>query len=137
MLGEKLGELQGQVTGQRHLPQVDGQPKTEVTFTTTGTIRGVSVTHAGTYATVIRADGSLYGECPWQGVIMSQDGAIGTWGGAGVGRFTNQQGAVSFRGAIYFQIPSGDLTALNHVAVVYEWDVDENGKATGILWEWK
>ena len=137
MLGEKLGELQGQVTGQRHLPHVDGQPKTEVSFTTTGTLRGVAVTHAGTYWMVIRADGSLYGECPWQGIIMTQDGAIGTWGGAGVGKFTNPQGAVSFRGAIYFQIRSGDLTALNQVACIYEWNVDENGKATGVLWEWK
>jgi hypothetical protein len=137
MLGEKLGELRGQVMGQRHLPQVDGQPKMEVSFTTTGTIRGVAVTHSGTYWTVIRADGSLYGECPWQGVIMTPDGGVGTWGGAGVGKFTNQQGAVSLRGAIYFQIRSGDLTALNQVACIYEWEVDENGKATGSLWEWK
>ena len=137
MLGDKVGELQGQVTGQRYLPQVDGQPKMEVTFTTTGTLLGVSVTYSGTYWSIIRPDGSLYGECPWQGVIMTHDGVVGTWGAAGVGKFTNPQGAVSWRGAIYFQIPSGPLTALNQVAVVFEWAVDAQGKATGLLWAWQ
>jgi hypothetical protein len=85
----------------------------------------------------MRADGSLYGESPWQGIIRTQDGVVGKWGGAGVGKFTNAQGAVSFRGAVYYEIPSGPLTALNQVACVYEWEVDENGKATGGIWEWK
>jgi hypothetical protein len=137
MLGEKVGELEGQVSGQRNLPPMDGQPKMEVSFTTTGTILGVPVRYSGTYWAVIRADGSLYGECPWQGIVMTQDGVTGTWGAAGAGKFTNAEGAVSWRGAIYFNMPSGPLTALNKIAVVYEWEVDAQGKAKGLLWAWQ
>ena len=39
----------------------------------------------GTYWSVVRADGSLYGECPNQGIVMTDDGQPGTWTGAGVG----------------------------------------------------
>lgn len=92
MLGEKLGEIHGQVTGQRVLPPVDGQPKTEVSYTATGTLLGVSVTHPGTYWSIIRADGSLYGESPWQGIIMTQDGVVGKWGVLGWGSSRMRKG---------------------------------------------
>ena len=51
--------------------------------------------------------------------------------------FTNAAGAVAFRGPIYYASQSPVLAALNGLAVVYEWNVDENGKATFKGWEWK
>jgi hypothetical protein len=91
----------------------------------------------GTYWSIVRPDGTLYGECPQQGIIMTQDGDMGTWSGTGVGRFTGRGSAASFRGTVYFQTTSPKLTRLNGMAVLYEWEVDEQGNAQTPFWEWK
>lgn len=137
MLGEKLGEMKGKVTGQRILPREGTSPKVETSFEISGTMLGVEVTVIGTYWSLVRPDGTIYGECPWQGIIMTQDGEMGTWAGTGVGRFTGQGAAVSLRGALYYQIQSQKLARLNTVAVPYEWDIDAQGNAQCQLWEWK
>jgi hypothetical protein len=136
MLGEKLGELRGKVMGQRILPPEGEHPKCETSFEISGTVLGVQATVMGTYWSIVRQDGTLYGECPWQGIIMTKDGDMGTWSGAGVGRFTGEGAAVSFRGALYFQIASKKLAPLNSIAVPYEWDVDAQGAARIEIWEW-
>jgi hypothetical protein len=137
MLGDKLGELQGKVTGQRILPAEGGRPKVETSFEISGTVLGVETTMMGTYWSTVRSDGLLYGECPMQGALVTRDGAVGTWTAAGVGRFTGQGSAVSFRGAIYFQTVPPPLARLAQVAVLYEWDIDAQGNARTPLWEWK
>ena len=136
MLGEKLGELAGTVTGQRVLPQDGPGPKMETTFQTTGTILGVEVTLIGTYSSTIRPNGSVYGECPWAGVLMAADGA-GTWGGAGAGQLSGEGMGVGFRGAVYFQSSPESLKSLDQMAVVYEFDIEGEGNALGSFWEWK
>ena len=78
MLGEKLGEMHGKITGQRVLPTEGGIPKVETSFEIGGTLLETEATLMGTYWSVVRADGSLYGECPWQGVLMTQDGVAGS-----------------------------------------------------------
>lgn len=136
MLGEQIGEVRGEVIGQRIL-QSDGGPKVETSFETRGAFYGVAVTMMGTYWSVVRPDGYLYGECPQQGIIMTSDGQVGTWSGAGVGRFTGDGSAVSFRGAVYFQTVPPSLARLAQVAAVYEWEIDAQGKAYAPFWEWK
>ena len=136
MIGEGLGTLKGKVTGQRVLPSQGSAPKVETSFEISGTLLGTDATMMGTYWSMVRPDGTLYGECPNQGVLMTRDG-IGTWSGTGVGRFTGKGSAVSFRGAVYFQTGAQQLARLNQVAVVYEWDVDENGSAEARFTEWK
>jgi hypothetical protein len=137
MLGEKLGEFQGKITGQRVLPPDGSGPKVETSFEISGTILGIQATMMGTYWATVRPDGTLYGECPMQGIIMTQGGEVGTWTAAGVGRFTGQGAAVSYRGAIYFQTVPTQLAHLNQVAVLYEWEVDAQGNAKTPFWEWK
>ena len=137
MLGEKLGELQGKVTGQRILPADGARPKVETSFEVSGTLLGTETTMMGTYWSTVRSDGLLYGECPMQGILLTQDGAVGTWTAAGVGRFTGQGAAVSFRGAIYFQTAPPSLARLTQVAVLYEWEIDAQGNARTPFWEWK
>ncbi len=136
MLGDKLGQLTGNVTGQRILPPEGGGPKVETTFQISGNILEVETTMLGTYVSTVLPDGRLYGECP-AGVIMTQDGGTGTWTAGGIGRFTGAGGAVSFRGAIYYQSVPSSLERLGSVAVLYEWEVDENGNAKADIWEWK
>ena len=137
MLGEKVGQLQGKVTVQRILPSEGGGPKFETTAELSGTILGIAATMIGTYWSVVTPDGTLYGECPAQCVTITQDGDMGTFRAAGAGRFTGHGAAVSFRGALYYQGASGKLARLNGVAVVYEWEVDENRDCQFGLWEWK
>ncbi len=92
----------------------------EITFHEAGKLLGVDVDNTGTYVNVMRPDGSLFGE--GQGIVMSKDGDGITWVGQGVGRI-GQDGAVSFRGAIYFQTASSKFARLNSVATVYEHDI--------------
>lgn len=137
MLGEKIGELRGKVIGQRILPSDDSRPRAETSFQISGSVLGVEATIMGTYLSVVRPDGTVYGECPWQGTIMTRDGEMGTWSAAGVGRFTGEGAGVSLRGAVYFQIASQKLARLNEIALPYEWDIDAEGNAKCDLWEWK
>jgi hypothetical protein len=135
MLGEALGEEHGQMTGMRVLPSEGASPKTEASFQASGQLVGMEATDMGTYVSVVRPDGTLFGD--GQGVSMTADGDVVTWRGQGVGRFTGRGTAVSWRGAIYYQSGSNKLARLNGVVGVFEFDVDQDGKTHGKTWEWK
>ena len=60
MLGEKLGELRGKVTGQRVLPSDGPNPKVETSFEISGALLGADATMLGTYWSAVRPDGLLY-----------------------------------------------------------------------------
>jgi len=111
------------------------RPTLETSFEIRGTIVGLDATIMGTYWSTVRPDGTLYGECPKQGMLLTRDGDMATWTGTGVGRFTGEGSAVSFRGAIYFETSSQKLARLNGVAVLYEWAVDAEGNAHTPFWE--
>jgi hypothetical protein len=135
MLGEQIGEETGQITGMRVLPDRGAGSKVEVTFQMNGTLLGVPVSDLATYHSVTRPDGTLFGE--GQGVAMTEDGEAATWRGQGVGRLTGHGMATAFRGAIYFQTNSARLARLNGMAVVFEYEADENGKSSAKSYEWK
>jgi hypothetical protein len=134
MLGEQLGEEIGEVTGRRVLPSV-GPPKVEVSFQTHGTLLGMHETNVGTYITVTRSDGTMFGE--GQGVVMTEDGGMASWHGHGVGRFTGQGSAMAWRGAVYYQSTSPQLARLNNVVGVFEFATDAGGKTESKVYEWK
>src|SRR5919197_127206 len=135
-LGELIEESRGKITGQRVLDvQV---PKMEASFTMEGNFRGTSCTDVGTYTSVLREGGVLYGE--GQGIITTKDGKeMVTWTGPGIGRITGP-GKVSFRGSLFFQIPltseGGKLSYLNNMMGVFEYEVDELGNCSVKTWEW-
>jgi hypothetical protein len=133
MLGDKIGEETGKVLGYRVLP-TDGPPMVETSFQASGSLYGVSHTTIGTYHATMRPDGNLYGE--GQGVIMTSDGGSATWKGSGLGKL-GVGGAVSYRGAIYYQTTAPTLLGLNEVAAVFEYEVDGDGNTIGRIWEWK
>lgn len=134
MLGEMVGKETGQITLQRVLPSTGQSMLIEVSFRGAGTLLGVEVTETGTYQASLRQDGNLQGE--GQGVVITQDGEMATWVGGGVGKFTGP-GAVSWRGAIYYQTNSQKLAPLNDIAAIFEFDVDEQGSIQASVWEWK
>ncbi len=135
MLGEKVAEFKGNVTGQRFLPSNESGSVVEVSVQTSGTILGAEATFMATYDVVIRPDGLLDGQ--GQGVVVTPEGDMATGRGQGAGRFTGHGAANSFRGAITFHTASQKLARLNGMSTVFEWDVDENGKVDVNLWEWK
>jgi len=134
MQGEKVGEESGKVTSQRVLPNPGGGPKMETSFQASGTLSGVGHTTTGTYSSVIRPDGSIYGE--GQGIVMGKDSEMATWVGQGVGTI-KKDGSVSYRGAVYYQTSSPKWLRLNTVAAIFEYEVDAQGNTRAELWEWK
>ena len=93
MLGEKIGEISGKIIMQRVLPNLGGDPKIETSFQATGSVLGTNVSDTGTYCTVLRTDGTQYGE--GQGVMVIGDGEIATWTGHGVG-VRNKDGTATY-----------------------------------------
>ena len=136
MLGEKVGEFQGKVIGQRVLPS-DGQgPKMETSVQFGGTLLGIQANTSVTYTSVLRPDGHLYGE--GNGIVMTADGEGATFIGHGVGTLTGRGAGISFRGATYYQTTAKNLESLNSIATLFEYEIDEDGETvSGTLWEWK
>ena len=137
MLGELVVEGQGKQITQTILPAEGGMPRFEVTFEVFGTVLGKAAKTLVTYQSTLQADGSVYGECQDRAVVMSQEGDVATFRAAGAGNFTDANGAIAFRGTIYYSTASADWAALNGLAVIYEWDVDAEGNASFKGWEWK
>jgi hypothetical protein len=134
MLGELIGEGQGKRTARRVLSTDGGGFKVEVSFESKGKLLGADTYEIGTYWSETRPDGSLYGE--GQGVVLTADGGMSTWKGAGVGKI-HATGSISYRGAIYHSSATPKFARLNSVASVFEFDVDPEGNTRSKLWEWK
>ena len=96
MLGEKIGSMTGTATNSV-LPSEGSLPKFTTSTENSGTLAGTEVQAMATYSATMREDGTLYGECPNQGVIMTQDG-VATFRATGLGTFTADGGSI-FRGA--------------------------------------
>jgi hypothetical protein len=105
-----------------------------VSFEDSGNMLGIATSGMGTYTSVARPDGSIYGE--GHGVMMTPDGEGITWKGSGVGKF-GPGGSVSYRGILYYRTPSQKLARLNNVCGVFEYEVDPAGNTSSKVWEWK
>ena len=73
----------------------------EVTFQSTGTILGIDIKTTVTYTSIMRPDGTLFGE--GQAIVLGNNSEMATWNGQGVSTI-KKDGSASYRGAIYFQI---------------------------------
>lgn len=131
-----LGELLGESTGRRIVRRVlETEPLTvEVSFEESGQMMGVNTNGLGTYTSVVRADGSVYGE--GQGAEFSADGDMISWKGSGQGKL-GADGSVSYRGILYFRTTSPKMARLNATPGVFEYEVDVEGKTRTKFWEWK
>jgi hypothetical protein len=132
MLGPQISETTGKRLVRRVL-SVD-PPTAEVSFEDTGQILGIPVSGMGTYTSIVRADGSIYGT--GQGMNMTQDGDAITWTGTGIGHF-GPGGSVSYRGMLFFRTTSQKLAQLNNGCGAFEFEVDPAGNTTSKVWEWK
>jgi hypothetical protein len=132
MLGEKLGEVKGKRLVRRVL-SVD-PPTAEVSFEDSGKILGIPTTGMGSYTSVVRPDGSIFGY--GQGMSTTDEGEAATWTGTGVGHF-GKGGAVSYRGMLFFRTTSKKLARLNNACAAFEYEVDAKGGTVSKFWEWK
>ena len=133
MLGKKVAEMTA-ITANKMLPSNNGQPRFETSCDGTGTMLGVTRKCMATYWATINPDGSVYGECPDSGVVLTAEGPV-TFRANGAGAFTEDGGA-KFRGSAFFTTAVPSLAELNGMCLVHEWDVDGDGNATWQLWEW-
>ena len=133
MLGEKVGTFTGTTTD-KVMPAQGGLPSFETSAQTSGKLAGAECQSMATYSAQMQPDGSLYGECPNSGVVMTSDG-VATFRASGCGQMTGDGGA-KFIGAVYFQTSAPSLMSVNGKCMVYEWDVDGQGNATWNIWEW-
>ena len=114
--------------------------KLKLSFAMQGKYKGAEGTDVGTYTSVLREGGVIYGK--GQGIVTTRDRhEMATWTGRGIGRFTGS-GKISFRGSLFFQTPSaakegGKLSFLNNLVGVFEYEVDEMGNCSSKVWEWK
>jgi hypothetical protein len=134
MLGDKVGEAQGQILGRRIIQDNGGGTAMEVTDAGSGTLLGVNMQQTVTYVARMHPEGHLDGE--GTGIVMTAEGEGGTLRGRGVGKFTGP-GAVSWRGLLLYETGSGKLSGLNGMAVMFEYEVDAAGKSVGKFYEWK
>jgi hypothetical protein len=132
MLGEQIGETKGKRLVRRVI-SID-PPTAEVSFEDAGQIFGIPTTGMGTYTSVVRPDGSIFGH--GQGITMTQDGEGITWTGTGIGKF-GPGGSVSYRGMLFFQTPSQKLARINNACGAFEYEVDASGGTVSKTWEWK
>ena len=121
MMGEKIGETSGKVTGMRVLPGEGGRfVKMEMTIQTKGTLFGQKGTDMGTYV--------AYERIPGHGVI---------WSGFGVGTPTGKGMGMRWAAAVTYQTNSEKLARLNNVVGMVEHETDAQGNAKVRAWEWK
>lgn len=135
MLGTQIGQEVGQITTTRVLPAGPDGPRVEVSFEASGRLLDADVIDMGTYVSVARPDGTIFGE--GQGIVMTPEGDTVTWTGQGVGRMLGRGQAASYRGALYYRGTSPRFQRLNGLAGVFEFEVDEGGKTDAKLFEWQ
>jgi len=134
MLGQKVGDVRGQIVSTRVLPDIGTGPRMESTDSGIGTLCGIQVTQTVTYVGTMRPNGTIAGN--GEGITMGEHGESATFRGAGVGTFV-RPGVTSWRGTLLYESASPEFAALNGVAVLFEYEIDESGKSEGHLYEWK
>ena len=137
MIGDKIGEEQGRVTGRRILPGDDPRyVKMEVSYEAQSTVFGIKGMDLGTFTVYERVAGQMYGQ--GQGITMTETGESAIWNGAGVGAPTGQGMGVRFAAAVTYQAdPKGKLARLNSIVGMVEYTEDADGKVHITLTEWK
>ncbi len=133
MLGDKIGHFSGHMTGMRIL-ETSPAPKAEVSFQAEGHLLGVDTQEMATYTSEMRPDGTMLGD--GKGVSMGAGGEVATWRGGGIGVATGKGMEAKWRGAIYYSTATESWAMLNSTAVVYEFDVAEDGSVSGTLFAW-
>ncbi|NEW39267.1 hypothetical protein GV794_02345 [Nocardia cyriacigeorgica] len=134
MLGDKIGEFNGQTIGTRVLEDIGTGPRTEVTDRSSGTAYGVRADSTVTYVGTLRPNGTIAGS--GTGFVVTESGETATFRGVGVGHF-GPDGSTVWRGSLFYETESEALSRLNGIAALFEYQIDASGKSSGQFYEWK
>jgi len=129
VLGDQLGEVSGKVTGFR-VVKGDMGPRVETNFEGSGTFCGQNITEIVTYWATPRMDGTFYGGA--DGMIVTADVQSAIYTGNGVGTMKGNNLAAAWRGALYYSSFSPAFAGLNLTAVLFEFEIETDGKAMTI-----
>jgi hypothetical protein len=129
MTKEMIGELTGKITGNRVLP-MECCPKMESSFHDVGKLLDVEVTNIGTFWTLFKEDGGLYGE--GRGIVMSDEGEIVTWTGRGIGEKKGK--GAEYIASIFYNTSSEKFKRLNNIMGIAKYSIDEEGNTHEKLW---
>ena len=139
VLGDKIWEATGKITGTRVLPGDDYRyVKVETSIEYAGKLFGKDAGGMATFVAFERVPGQLYAE--GQGIIGTADGEAAIWNGHGVGQMGGDEGGMtmSIRYSVAYQAGhDGPLAALNGALVVGEFDSKSDGTFTDTAWLWK
>jgi hypothetical protein len=119
---------------------IDAQgPRIETSLSSSGTYKKMAISDMATYWFIPRSNGVLCGQ--GRGVVIRQDdgkGEMATWTGLGVAKFTGSAKKMTITGSLLYHTDStGDLKELDNLMAVFKYDVAENGKSVGNIWELK
>jgi len=134
MLGERLGGGNLKITGTRILPSQGQQPWIEVSVQGTGTVLGQEVTFLSSYEQTLHPGGVLRGV--GHPILIAADGSIADCLAGGTGRVLGAGFKATFGWYGSFQAATGSLARLLEVALVGEYEIEEDGSATWEIWAW-
>jgi hypothetical protein len=132
--GRPLTDERGRLTVRRVLSVDGGAATVETTFETEGVLRDVHYTTLGTIQSLIRPDGTLYGDL--KAGLRTDGNDTGVYRGITGGAYDRRtQHARTYRGAITFENMVGAFAELNSVLAVFQLDIDDAGKVSCRTWE--
>jgi hypothetical protein len=135
MLGEIVLESAGRITNVKVLENAGEHSKVEVSLQGQGKLMGTGMAEMASYWQEIRPNHVLYGE--GGPVWMTDDGDVLSWKGFGVGKPTGPGFAASYAVCGALQSNAPKFAKLASIALVGEYQVDQEGNYTWTLWEWK
>src|SRR2546429_679830 len=122
-IGRLLTEERGRLTVRRVLSVDNGTAHVETTFETAGSLGDVAYTTLGTLQSIIRPDGTLYGDV--KAGLRTEGNDTGVYRGITGGQYTEGTAhSRTYRGAITFENARGAFAELNSALAVFELDID-------------
>jgi len=132
-IGKLLTDETGRISVRRVQSVESGAAKVETTFESAGYLGGTHYTDLGTLWSVIRTDGTLYGE--WKGGLRSDDNDTAVYRGITSGAYIDEAlHSRVYRGALTFENAGGVFAELNSTLAVFEAVLDGDGKVTYRTW---
>jgi hypothetical protein len=132
VLGDRIAELKGKITGQRVL-DVEG-PTMETSVSIEGSFRGTQVKQHMTYISKPVSPGVIHAKA--KGVMTAGESETVVSTGEGIGSISPS--GVKWHGCAFYRTSStGKLAFLNNLVGLFETYVDTDGNFTEKIWEWK
>jgi len=132
MLGNLIYEGRGKITVTRVVDVEEN--KVEHSAAGNGRLKDTDTAEIDTFWAIPVGKNVVYGE--GQGILYPKIGGIVTFKGYGIGT-ANEGGKTSFRGTNFYKTSSPELSFINNMIGVFEFEVDESGNTQVKVWEWK